>query len=59
MRLALFRQLSPKEQKKEVQKALIRIKAAEKELDTMGTWTIPTRKQLREASEPITIWTRI
>ena len=58
MRLSKFRELSPSEQKEEVKKALIEIAEAGKELDRLGKWTIPTWKQLREASEPITIWER-
>ena len=56
MRLALFRTLSSEQQKIEVKKALAEIREARKWLDKNGIWTVPTRKQLRESGEPITLW---
>ena len=55
MRLAIFRQLSPERQKKEVQKAIENIKLAEKELDSMGIWDLPKKI---EKNKTYTIWKR-
>lgn len=59
MRLNQFRQLSPKQQKKETQKAIAGIKKAGQWLNKNGVWTVPTEKQLKEAGEPLTLWRRI
>ena len=45
MRLALFRQLSPAEQKKEVEKARKRIAKTQKMLEKNGTFTFYNPKE--------------
>ena len=58
MRLSQLYKLNPKQRKKEHERALVRIRKAMEKLDKLGVWTIPTKKQIKESGEPITIWTR-
>ena len=56
MRLALFRQLSKKEQKKEVERAKKEIALAYKKLCQTGTWNENAGKELKTKGEAI-LWT--
>ena len=55
MRLAQFRQLSKKEQKQEVKKALIDIRKAGEKLNRLGTWSFPGKLNIDGSR---TIWQR-
>ena len=57
MRLALLRTLSKAEQKKELIKAIARIRKARIKMETLGDWTFPKDFQKRlKSCETIQIW---
>ena len=57
MRLALFRALSPADQKKEVAKAKIKIQKSYEELCRLGVWHSPPKGFPKEINE-YTLWER-